>query len=42
MKIDKIQNKKEISEQLQYELDMRAEEGNKYFEFLKSKVDLDN
>lgn len=42
MKIDKIQNKKEISEQLQYELDMRAEEVNKYFEFLKSKVDLDN
>ena len=32
MKIDKIQNKKEISEQLQYELDMRAEEGNKYFD----------
>ena len=32
MKIDKIQNKKEISEQLQYELDMRAEEGNKCFD----------
>ncbi len=32
MKIDKIQNKKEISEQLQYELDMCAEEGNKYFD----------
>ena len=29
--IDKIQNKKEIPEQLQSELDKHAEEGNKYF-----------
>ena len=30
--IDKIQNKEEISEQLQSELDKLAEEGNKYFD----------
>ena len=30
--IDKIQNKKEIPEQLQSELDKHAEEGNKYFD----------